>query len=315
MPLTRKFIIGSLIFHIGILLVASIIGLYNSSIQKRFVVFGAHTKKPTHVSYKTFKSGVPFAFNNGKKVRGKKGKHPSSHSSKSKKTKNKKTKTSSKKQKQSKKKTTTKQKRIERKNKFAELDDQEDVHQKKNIKKKKKEQKSIKKPKPKPAPEVEQEPEKKDEPEEDKIQENTPQDTVQEKEPDITQEEQPDQTNNTIAPEKETDENITEDETAGNDDGIGFSLLEDEQDNGKMREYQKHVQQEVDRLWKPPLGVTKGTECSVLFYVNTDGSVEKFEFIKRSGVLIYDLSITRIAKNFQFNKCLWGKQFKIDFRQ
>ncbi|MFA6263970.1 MAG: TonB C-terminal domain-containing protein [Candidatus Babeliales bacterium] len=79
--------------------------------------------------------------------------------------------------------------------------------------------------------------------------------------------------------------------------------------------YQRHVQREVDRLWRPPVGVPKGTVCSVLFAVGNDGSIEQFEILKRSDVLIYDLSILRVAKSFQFDKSLWGKQFKIDFRQ
>jgi hypothetical protein len=79
--------------------------------------------------------------------------------------------------------------------------------------------------------------------------------------------------------------------------------------------YQRHVQREVDRLWRPPVGVPKGTVCSVLFSIGSDGSIEQFEILKRSDVLIYDLSILRVAKSFQFDKSLWGKQFKIDFRQ
>jgi hypothetical protein len=79
--------------------------------------------------------------------------------------------------------------------------------------------------------------------------------------------------------------------------------------------YQRHVQREVDRLWRPPVGVPKGTVCSVLFAVGSDGSIEQFEILKRSDVIIYDLSVLRVAKSFQFDKSLWGKQFKIDFRQ
>jgi len=68
-------------------------------------------------------------------------------------------------------------------------------------------------------------------------------------------------------------------------------------------------------LWRPPVGVPKGTECTICFIVNQSGKIEKFEIIKHSKVLIYDLSISRIAKNFKFDRCLWGKKFTIDFRQ
>ncbi len=83
----------------------------------------------------------------------------------------------------------------------------------------------------------------------------------------------------------------------------------------RLARYQRHIQKEVARLWCPPVGVPKGTECSLSFIINSKGKISKFEVIKRSKILIYDLSILRIAKNFKFDKCLWNKKFTIDFRQ
>ncbi|KKQ33382.1 MAG: hypothetical protein US49_C0001G0062 [candidate division TM6 bacterium GW2011_GWF2_37_49] len=89
--------------------------------------------------------------------------------------------------------------------------------------------------------------------------------------------------------------------------------------NGKfdpeMALYQKYVQIEVERLWKPPLGVPRGTTCRIGFLVDRQGKIKHFEIIKRSNVLIYDLSILRIAHLFKFNRKLWGKNFTIDFCQ
>ena len=79
----------------------------------------------------------------------------------------------------------------------------------------------------------------------------------------------------------------------------------------KLQIYQKHIQQEVSRIWHPPLGVSRGTESTVQFSVDKHGRIKTFEFIKKSSVLIYNLSITRVAKNFKFNKCLWNKKFTI----
>ncbi|MFA5075376.1 MAG: TonB C-terminal domain-containing protein [Candidatus Babeliales bacterium] len=83
----------------------------------------------------------------------------------------------------------------------------------------------------------------------------------------------------------------------------------------KLIIYQKHIQKEVERLWKPPVGIPKGTECALSFQVNSQGKIENFEVIKKSNILIYDLSIIRIAKRFEFEECLWGKKFTIEFRQ
>jgi hypothetical protein len=83
----------------------------------------------------------------------------------------------------------------------------------------------------------------------------------------------------------------------------------------KMLVYQQHIQREVDRLWRPPIGVPKGAECFVQFTVDKYGKVKHFEIIKSSKIVIYDLSIVRVAKKFTFHKCLWGKSFPINFRQ
>lgn len=83
----------------------------------------------------------------------------------------------------------------------------------------------------------------------------------------------------------------------------------------KMFVYQQFIQQEVDRIWRPPLGVAKGIECVVNFEINKDGSIKSFKIQKSSKMLIYDLSIVCVAKQFNFDKCLWGKSFTINFRQ
>ena len=73
---------------------------------------------------------------------------------------------------------------------------------------------------------------------------------------------------------------------------------------------------EIGSVWKPPSsGVPKGTTCKVKFVISKDGEVEDFQTIQKSNVIIYDLSILRVAHLFKFDKCLWGKSFVIDFRQ
>jgi len=83
----------------------------------------------------------------------------------------------------------------------------------------------------------------------------------------------------------------------------------------RMIIYQQCIQLEVDRVWRPPLGVPKGTECEVCFVIARNGSIKEFKIQKSSKMLIYDLSIVRVAKEFKFDKCLWGKSFIVTFRQ
>lgn len=79
--------------------------------------------------------------------------------------------------------------------------------------------------------------------------------------------------------------------------------------------YQRVVRQEIGQRWQPPLGVPKGTECTVRFEVADDGVVKNAELVRRSEVLIFDLSTIRCARNCTFAQCLWGKTFQVDFRQ
>ncbi|QQR48891.1 hypothetical protein IPF37_05010 [bacterium] len=83
----------------------------------------------------------------------------------------------------------------------------------------------------------------------------------------------------------------------------------------KTRVYQKTIQRTIAKIWQPPVGVPKGTECSLIFVVNKQGLIEKFEILQRSDILVYDLSIVRVAQQFKFHRCLWGKKFTVDFRQ
>ena len=62
------------------------------------------------------------------------------------------------------------------------------------------------------------------------------------------------------------------------------------------------IQQEVARLWRPPVGVPQGTTCRVSFSVDKKGVVEKAAFVSRSAYVIYDLSIMQVAKQFSFNQ-------------
>lgn len=106
------------------------------------------------------------------------------------------------------------------------------------------------------------------------------------------------------------------------EDGEQFFVGQTDQDNvvvaftdREMLLYQRVVQQEIERTWQPPLGVPKGTECTVRFEVADNGSIKGVTLVHRSDVLIFDLSTLRSARTCVFAQCLWGKIFQVDFRQ
>jgi len=83
----------------------------------------------------------------------------------------------------------------------------------------------------------------------------------------------------------------------------------------KMLRYQECIQRGVDRVWRPPLGVPKGTECVALVAVDSAGKISQFKLIKSSKIIIYNLSIVKIGGILEFDRSLWGKSFEITFRQ
>ncbi|MBU1007510.1 TonB C-terminal domain-containing protein [Candidatus Dependentiae bacterium] len=112
---------------------------------------------------------------------------------------------------------------------------------------------------------------------------------------------------------KDKQEEQKKEEVIEKEEMLHFNLMGES--DPRVIVYQQCIQVEVDRVWKPPLGVPKGTECEVFFVVSRDGSIKEFAIQKSSHVLIYDLSIIRVGKQFKFDRCLWGKSFAVTFRQ
>ncbi len=335
MELLKKYLVGSFAFHLGLLIFACVVSYFDSRIKKSFIVFGAHSRKPSFVSYKELKA-VPFV---GSPRRCKIHHRAQAHAHQrvhQRTVKNHHTRDMHKKSyAKSIKKQNPRKQRVHKAQRAIAVPEQASVvpeladdikiaHKKPaRIKKAKKhavphtkevkvahnEQKEQQQVEPiNVASLVEEktikEPEKINEPKA-KISDKSEQSIAcQTEEPLLPDDQMPES-------ECAQNEDVPSDNTA---DYAGFNLI-GSYDQKDLIIYQRHVQREVDRLWRPPLGVPKGTICTVMFTVGTEGGIENFEFLKRSDVVIYDLSIIRVAKNFQFDKSLWGKQFKIDFRQ
>lgn len=102
----------------------------------------------------------------------------------------------------------------------------------------------------------------------------------------------------------------------GEDDGEAIHVGVVDSTDPVTRYHQRVIGQEFSRLWQPPVGVRKGTECTVRISIDAKGSISNVEFIKRSQVPIYDLSILRlkIAKP-EFPASLHGKHMIVVFHQ
>ncbi len=75
------------------------------------------------------------------------------------------------------------------------------------------------------------------------------------------------------------------------------------------------IQEAVDKAWRPPLGVAKGTECSLHLKLDMQGMVKEFELIKKSPVWIFNSSVLQAARKLVFDREFGGMSFVIHFRQ
>jgi hypothetical protein len=322
----KNFFIGSFLVHLVFLI---LILCFNSSnsINKKFVVYGAYSKKPTKAYFKSLKQTNKSNYiknNNGRHGQTRKlAQNSNSHS----------TKNLSKKQKSPIKEHsgTVKQKQsVKTKNKSLQKSKQAKVKQSKQksptsledpkkqlknkkVKNKTKQTEKSKKQKKEPEKKIEKE---KKEPK--KIEEKKQKQKPEEKKPELPQKIEPEKQNETKEQEIKEPGSSEETHDAEQADSDEFEVLDFDQmgeQDPKFEAYQKLIRKEVRGMWKSPLGVPKGTESLLRFTIDRDGNVSNYEVIKNSGILIYELSIFRVAKKFKFDKSLWNKIFTVEFRQ
>lgn len=115
-------------------------------------------------------------------------------------------------------------------------------------------------------------------------------------------------------PEQIIDNGQAEDDDDEDDDAIHIGIVD--ATDPVTRYHQRVVSQEFNRLWQPPVGVRKGTECSVKIILGKSNTIESIDFIKRSNIPIYDLSILRLKlAKFSFPESLQGKKLIVVFHQ
>lgn len=78
---------------------------------------------------------------------------------------------------------------------------------------------------------------------------------------------------------------------------------------------QTEIQQEVERRWKPPVGLSKELLCYIRVTIDWQGVVQKAYVEKPSGVLIYDVHARNAAREIVFPKTAWGKEIVLHFKQ
>ena len=77
---------------------------------------------------------------------------------------------------------------------------------------------------------------------------------------------------------------------------------------------QQKLQECLFDLWTPPAGIPPGALCEVLITVGWDGAILETQFLKKTEILMYDLSVQETLEQVTFPHEVWGKQITIAFK-
>ena len=77
---------------------------------------------------------------------------------------------------------------------------------------------------------------------------------------------------------------------------------------------QQKLQECLFDLWTPPAGIPSGALCEVLITVGWDGAILETQFLKKTEILMYDLSVQETLEQVTFPHEVWGKQITIAFK-
>ena len=75
------------------------------------------------------------------------------------------------------------------------------------------------------------------------------------------------------------------------------------------------MQENIERAWKPPVGLSKDLMCTVAVAVNNNGTIESLLVEESSKVLSYDVTARMALSKVAFPKIFWGKKMVITFKQ
>lgn len=67
-------------------------------------------------------------------------------------------------------------------------------------------------------------------------------------------------------------------------------------------------------VWTVPLGVPSSAACEVAITIGWDGVILATDFVKKSGILMYDLSVQETLEQVHFPHEMWGKQITVVFK-
>lgn len=80
-------------------------------------------------------------------------------------------------------------------------------------------------------------------------------------------------------------------------------------------EIQRQIQEEAERRWKAPPGISSDVACQIVVHVGHDGVVRDITVGQKSGVLMYDVHARQAVSQMTFPRGSWGKEVVVYFKQ
>ena len=74
---------------------------------------------------------------------------------------------------------------------------------------------------------------------------------------------------------------------------------------------QLSIQEELLRVWHPPVGIEDGVSCAVLVVLDGNGIVQNIEIKKPSGILLFDVSARAAIQQAVWPRAVWGTTLEL----
>jgi len=74
------------------------------------------------------------------------------------------------------------------------------------------------------------------------------------------------------------------------------------------------VQESVANVWTPPAGMRSSTEYIVNLSLDWEGKLIETVVEKKSGVVVYDITVERALREIKFPRVVWGKTMTVAFK-
>ena len=71
------------------------------------------------------------------------------------------------------------------------------------------------------------------------------------------------------------------------------------------------IQEELLRVWHPPVGIEDGISCVVLVVLDGNGIVQEIEIKKPSGLLLFDVSARAAIQQAVWPRAVWGTTLEL----